>query len=214
MAELAGRGVAMDSAMAVEAAALDALAEAAAHLEAGRLREARRVLAMVVSSVPEHPHARRLGRRVAARETALAEAAAAEEPEPMPPPRQLDLSAAEPAPVLTLQTPPPSRVTQLIVDFQSARPRGALTIYSEERQIFREGFHFTEKTRFLLNRGTEGSFSRTLEHSSGPVNLRLYLTLPGIPTQVVRLQGALRGTASQMLRIRVDEDGGFTARLQ
>jgi len=213
MSELAERGVAMDGAMAAELAALDAQRRTAELLAVGRLREARAALAEARLAVPDHPRAARLGRELEAREAERVRVVAVE-PEPVRPAAPLDLPREEAPPVLSLQTPSASRVAQLIVDFQCERPKGVLTIYSDERQIFREGFHFVEKTRFLLNRGTEGSFSRTLEHPAGPVNLRVYLSTPPVPTQVVRLQGTLRGGSSQVLRIRVDEDGGFTARLQ
>jgi hypothetical protein len=213
MTELAERGVAMDRAMAAELAALDALHRATEHLDVGRLREARAALAEARVAVPDHPRAARLGRDLAAREAERVRVVAVEA-EPVRPAAPLDLPREEPPPVLSLQTPSAGRLAELIVDFQCERPKGVLTIYSGERQIFREGFHFVEKTRFLLNRGTEGSFSRTLEHPAGSVSLRVYLSSPPVPTQVVRLQGTLRGGSSQMLRIRVDEDGGFTARLQ
>jgi len=213
MTELAERGVAMDRAMAAELAALDALRRAADHLAVGSLREARAALAEARVAVPDHARTARLGRELEAREAEQVRVVAVETG-PVRPAVPLDLPSEEPPPLLSLQTPSAGRVAQLIVDFQCERPKGVLTIYSDERQIFREGFHFVEKTRFLLNRGTEGSFSRTLEHPAGPVNLRVYLSSPPVPTQVVRLQGALRGDSSQVLRIRVDEDGGFTARLQ
>ncbi|MEZ5332344.1 MAG: hypothetical protein R2991_09905 [Thermoanaerobaculia bacterium] len=213
MMELARRAVAMDRAMDSEVGALDDLETAEQALRRGRFGEARTALASARDAAPDHPRLGDLEARLRAAEAARARAEAPE-PEPVPEPVPMKLATAEAPPVLPLETPPVSHVAQLIVDFQSERSKGALTIYSDERQIFREGFHFTEKTRFLLNRGTEGSFSRTLEHPDGPVNLRIYLSLPGVPTQVVRLQGALRGGASKVLRVRVDAEGGFTARLQ
>ena len=43
---------------------------------------------------------------------------------------------------------------------------------------------------------------------------RVYLALAGRKSQVIRLQGSLRGGAERTLRIRVAPDGSFTARLQ
>ncbi|MGH9464354.1 MAG: hypothetical protein ACRD0X_01825, partial [Thermoanaerobaculia bacterium] len=123
-------------------------------------------------------------------------------------------ASSEAPPVLALETPAESDSARLLLDFQSEIPRGALTLYSGGRQIFREGFHFVEKTRFLVTRGVAGSFSRTLEHPVGDLDLRVYVSLPKLQTQVVRVDGHLRGGTTRVLRLRVAADGGVTARLQ
>ncbi len=188
----------------------DQLAVARAEIGAGHLAAGRAALEAARRLDPEHPAIAELEAvlRVPAPPPAPALPAAPAAAAP------LTIAAAQAPRVLPLETAGRAGPAQLLLDFQSESSRGALTIYSGEQQVFREGFRFVEKTRFLLTRGTAGAFTRTLEHPSGDIDLRVYLSLPRLPTQVVRVEGHLEGGTTRVLRIRVAADGGFTARLQ
>jgi tRNA A-37 threonylcarbamoyl transferase component Bud32 len=209
--ELAARQLAMTRRAEQELVIHDHLARARAELVAGRTRAVREALAAARALEPERPEVAELERALAGRRAAPAV------PAPAPiaaPPAPTAVASAEAPPILELETPVETHTAQLLIDFQSEIPRGALTLYSGDRQIFREGFHFVEKTRFLITRGVAGSFSRTLEHAAGNLDLRVYLSLPRLSTQVVRVDGHLKGGTTRVLRVRVAADGGFTARLQ
>jgi hypothetical protein len=88
-----------------------------------------------------------------------------------------------------------------------------LTVYSGERQIFREPFKFVKKTGFLSKEKIPGALSAQRTLPAGPVALRVYVTLPGKPTRAIVVEGSLAGGAQRRLIVRVDGDGRVTAEL-
>ncbi len=210
--ELAARQAAMSGRAARELVVRGHLERARVELAAGRLAAAGAELAAARALEPERAEIAELDRGLADGARALRTAElAAEPPAPIAP---AAVVVVEAPPVLRLETAAASDAARLLLDFQSEVPRGALTLYSGGRQIFREGFHFVERTSFLLRRGVAGSFRRTLERPLGDLDLRVYLSLPKRETQVVRVEGQLRGGTTPVLLLRVAADGGFTARLQ
>ncbi len=209
--ELALRQQAMTEAAELELTFRSHLERARAELAARRPGAARVSLQAARALDPDREEIAELERELEDRSELRPAAVAAPPPAPTEP---VAVARGEAPTILPLEAPAPADNVRLLLDFQSEIPRGALTVYSGDRQIFREGFRFVEKTRFLLTRGVAGSFSRTLEHPVGEVELRIYLSLPKHETQLVRLEGTLRGGTTRMLRLRVAADGGFTARLQ
>jgi hypothetical protein len=210
--ELAARQLAMNERAEQELIVRDHLDRARAELAGRRIGAARAALEAARALDPERADLAELERALTG-DTRPVRAVQPAAPAPVSA-GSATVATVEAPPVLALETPAESDTASLLLDFQSEIPRGALTLYSGDRQIFREGFRFVEKTRFLVTRGVAGSFSRTLEHAVGDLDLRLYLSLPKLQTQVVRVEGHLRGGVTRVLRIRVAADGGFTARLQ
>jgi serine/threonine protein kinase len=116
-------------------------------------------------------------------------------------------------PVAPLAPPPPVGDATVEIDFYSELSEGVLTVYSGERQIFREPFKFVKKTGFLSKEKIPGALSAQRTLPAGPVALRVYVTLPGKPTRAIVVEGSLAGGAQRRLIVRVDGDGRVTAEL-
>ncbi|MCZ6726759.1 MAG: protein kinase [Acidobacteria bacterium] len=180
-----------------------------AALARGRLGPARSALAAAREIDPEHELVVDLASRLwLAQQPVRREDPAPVEPVTPPPPIEI-------APqVVPLEIAPVSTVSTVDVDFFSQVSRGVLTMYRGNKQIFREAFRFVERRRLLPPKAATGSLSRRLEVPAGELSLRVYLSLPGRETQVLRLESDLEGGATQVLRLRVAADGEFTASLR
>ena len=100
------------------------------------------------------------------------------------------------------------------IDFYSEVSEGVLTVYSGERQIFREPFKFVKKTGFLSKEKIPGALSAQRKLPAGAVSLRVYVTLPGKPTKAIVVEGDLAGGSSRRLVVRVDADARVDAQLE
>jgi serine/threonine protein kinase len=99
------------------------------------------------------------------------------------------------------------------IDFVSERPKGVLTLYAGEDQLLLRRFRFFER-RGLFRRGVAGAFESERRVAAGPVQLRVYLALPGRETQVWTVDGLLHAGEHHTLGIRVDEDGSLDVLLR
>ena len=171
----------------------------------------------VLALVPDHPEAVKLA---ADSETALgrqkekerlqksaqaAQAAAASVPPPAPQPQK---------PVTPTATQPVATDATVEIDFYSELSEGVLTVYSGERQIFREPFKFVKKTGFLSKEKIPGALRAQRTLPAGAVALRVYVTLPGKPTKAIAVEGTLAGGSTRRLAVRVDADGRVDAQLE
>ncbi|HSM13612.1 MAG TPA: hypothetical protein VLA66_06055, partial [Thermoanaerobaculia bacterium] len=168
----------------------------------------------VLALEPTEEEARRIltdAQRIQRREQERAEAArqAAElapaiQPEPVQQaPRPV---AAAPRPVAT--------DAPIRIDFASEQSEGVLTIYAGERQILREPFKFVRKSGFFSRERVSGTLEALRRLPTGPVKLRVYVAMPGLPTKAVVLDEEIVGGKSYRLEIRVGEDGRATAALR
>ncbi len=206
--ELAEDRLERDRLARTEIEILDLVDTGRAELSAGRFRSARRQLAQAKALDPEHLAVADLGSRLWLAEQRRQEhqANAAEPPvETPPPPIEIEPQVVEVAPA------PVPTTGALELDFFSQRSRGVLTIYEDDRQIYRQGFRFTERRRFLPPKAATGSLSANFEMPVGEIELRLYLSLPGHETQVIPVRGEIAGGGRTVLRLRVSADGEFTA---
>jgi hypothetical protein len=107
-----------------------------------------------------------------------------------------------------------STTATIELDFFSSLPRGVLTIYDGDQQIFKEAFRFVERRRLLPPKAATGSLNGRIEMPAGDLSWRAYLSLPGRETQVLPVEGTLRGGAGHVLNLRVSPEGRFTADLR
>ncbi len=171
----------------------------------------------VLALVPDHPEAVKLAadstsalarqkeRERSQKSAQAAQAAAASVPAPSPQP---------PKPVPPAATVPVAADATVEIDFYSELSEGVLTVYSGERQIFREPFKFVKKTGFLSKEKIPGALSAQRTLPAGAVALRVYVTLPGKPTKAIAVEGNLAGGSSRRLVVRVDADGRVDAQLE
>ncbi len=207
---LAEERLARDQAALAELDLLALIEEGREALASGRWARARERLDQASDLDPDHLLVADLRSRIylaqqqrrERQEAAVAAAAVVERP---PPPVEVEPQVVEvpPAPV--------ARTGTVELDFFSRAPRGVLTIYDGDEQIYRQPFRFVERRRFLPPKPATGSLSSTWEMPTGPVELRLYLALPNRATQVLPVRGRVEGGARSILRLRVDTDGRFTA---
>ena len=148
--------------------------------------------------------AQRSQRKDREREEALRAAAAQAQAAPAP------LPVAPPEPLVVAEV---AKDAALRVDFASERSEGVLTIYAGERQILREQFKFVRKTGFLRTERISGRLDAQRRVPTGPITLRVYVAMPGLPTKAVVVEGQIEGGRSYQLLIRVDPDGRATAEL-
>ncbi|MDX1644551.1 MAG: serine/threonine-protein kinase, partial [Thermoanaerobaculia bacterium] len=172
------------------------LAAARRSLADGRIRDAvefsRRALAvdpMNLAAPDLIEAARREGERIAARREAIAEPmptvstpTVESEPEPQPVPR------AEPEPPAPVPT-----TASLTVRLSAETSPGVLTVYAGEEQIVRERFRFVDDEeggflRSLTARPGAGTLELDFERQPAPHAFRVYVSMPGAPTQVLRLE--------------------------
>ncbi len=171
----------------------------------------------VLALVPDHPEASKLAadsetalgrqkeRERSQRSAEAAQAAAASVPSPAP-------LAPRPVP-----SPPPAVVpgdAEVEIDFYSEVSEGVLTVYSGERQIFREPFKFVKKTGFLSKEKIPGALSAQRTLAAGPLALRVYVTLPGKPTKAIVIEDNLLGGSKRRLVVRVDAEARVDAQLE
>ena len=171
----------------------------------------------VLELVPEHPEAVKLA---ADAETALGRQKERERSQKSAQAAQA-AAASVPAPVVQAQKPVAQPVTApaavdatVEIDFYSELSEGVLTVYSGERQIFREPFKFVKKTGFLSKEKIPGALGAQRTLPAGAVALRVYVTLPGKPTKAIMVEGNLAGGSTRRLIVRVDGDGRIEARLE
>ncbi len=125
-----------------------------------------------------------------------------------PPPRRQAAPRVEPA-----AQPPAAPVpvySDLEIDLHSELPRGVVTIYRAESQLFRRPFRFVEKRGFLRTRGVSGGFKERVRVKAGPSDFRVYLSLADRETQVRRISGILPPGGARALELRVDAQGALT----
>jgi predicted Ser/Thr protein kinase len=208
--QLADDRLRRDEAALREIEVYDEIETARAALARGRLREADEALERARLIDPDNP----LVADVQSRLWLARQPKAAPEPE-------IDEMAARPPPppkieaqVIPLERPVVSTVATIELDFFSALPRGVVTIYEGQRQIYKEAFRFYERRRLLPPKAATGSLHGKLEMAAGDISWRVYLSLPGQETQVVPVDGTLRGGGRHVLRMRVSAEGQFTAELQ
>jgi len=120
----------------------------------------------------------------------------------------LETRRVEPTP-----PPPTDPLGTLKIDFYSESPRGVLTLYSGDDQIFRREFRFVERKGFLRKKGIPGGFGDRLRLDRGKLAVRIYLSRPGRATQNLTVTGELPGGGVRTLRIRVDGEGRMRAAL-
>jgi hypothetical protein len=202
--------LARDEAMLREMDIAIAVEEGRRELSRGRFGDARAALERAKALEAEHPSVVDLQNRLwlaqqPARQPVPAQPVEDARP---PPPEQIAPQVVEVAPA------PVSNVSAVQLDFFSLASRGVLTIYEGERQLFKEGFRFVERRRFLPPKPASGSLSGSLEMPAGDLALRVYLSLPGRETQVLTVEGDLLGGATHVLRLRVADDGRLTANLR
>jgi tetratricopeptide (TPR) repeat protein len=179
-------------------------------LSRGRLSEADEALERATLLDPEHPGVADLKSRLWL----------ARQPKPEPKPDIDELAARPPPPrrieaqVIPLERPTVSTTATVEIDFFSSLPRGVLTIYDGERQIFKEAFRFYERRRLLPPKAATGSLSGRMDMPAGEMSWRVYLSIPGSETQVLPVEGTLRGGARHVLNLRVSPEGRFTADLR
>ena len=171
----------------------------------------------VLALVPDHPEAAKLAadseaalarqkeRERSQKSAQAAQAAAATVPPPAPQPQR---------PVAPAPTVPVAGDATVEIDFYSEVSEGVLTVYSGERQIFREPFKFVKKTGFLSKEKIPGALSAQRKLPAGAVSLRVYVTLPGKPTKAIVVEGDLAGGSSRRLVVRVDADARVDAQLE
>ncbi|MBP7587408.1 MAG: serine/threonine protein kinase [Thermoanaerobaculia bacterium] len=171
----------------------------------------------VLALVADHPEAAKLAadsetalarqkeRERSQRSAEAAQAAAANVPAPAPVP-QKPVVAPSPAPV--------AGDANVEIDFYSEVSEGVLTVYSGERQIFREPFKFVKKTGFLSKERIPGALSAQRTLPAGAVALRVYVTLPGKPTKAIVVEDNLVGGSNRRLIVRVDADARVDAQLE
>lgn len=201
----------------LEVASLIATGEA--DLREGRLSSAEAAGRRVLELKPRHPEglalvaaveeSRRAMRARVERARALAvlaEQAPPPEPEPEP-------TLRVEQPIRPPVAPPAPTHSDLKIDFYSKLPRGVLTVYRADSQIFRRAFRFVEKKGFLRSRGISGGFDDQVRVQAGPSDFRIYLSLPDRETQVHRISGSLPPGAIRALQVRVDADGGLSVAL-
>jgi hypothetical protein len=120
--------------------------------------------------------------------------------------------APTPEPVRVVSVPKPAPKTgpgTLRIEFTSARPRGALMVLANEKQVLKRSFRFVEKKNFLVRKGVSGSFHESIELPEGAHNLRLYLSQRKLPTQHRLISVEIPPGDSTTLRLRVQADGKF-----
>lgn len=171
----------------------------------------------MLALVADHPEAAKLAadsetalarqkeRERSQRSAEAAQAAAANVPAPAPVP-QKPVVAPSPAPV--------AGDANVEIDFYSEVSEGVLTVYSGERQIFREPFKFVKKTGFLSKERIPGALSAQRTLPAGAVALRVYVTLPGKPTKAIVVEDNLVGGSNRRLIVRVDADARVDAQLE
>jgi len=175
----------------------------------GAVAAARGVLALE----PTEEEARRIltdAQRIIKKDRERAEAArraAESKPEPTPVPAR-----AEPAPVVPAV--PQAQDAAMRIDFASDRSEGVLTIYAGERQILREPFKFVKKSGFFSREKVSGTLEAQRRVPIGPLTLRVYVSMPSLPTKAVVVEQEIAGGKSYMLEIRVDAQGRTTAVLK
>ncbi|MEO7973212.1 MAG: hypothetical protein ABIU84_06450, partial [Thermoanaerobaculia bacterium] len=171
----------------------------------------------VLGLVPEHPEAVKLvadsetalGRQKERERTQKSAREAAQAAAASPPP-----AVATPVRPVAPEVAPPVAVDATVeIDFYSELSEGVLTVYSGERQIFREPFKFVKKTGFLSKEKIPGALSAQRTLPAGDVALRVYVTLPGKPTKAIAVGGALVGGSTRRLVVRVGADGAIAAQL-
>jgi len=189
---------------------LESVEAGRAALRRGRLRETREHLEAAQTIDPEHAEVVDLQSRLW-----LAQQPKAAAPEPEPEPVALPPPPVEVEPqVVPLPVAPVSKVSTVALDFFTQVSRGVLTMYEGTQQIYKEEFRFIERRRLLPPKPATGSLSASFELPAGDLSLRIYLSVPGQETQVIPVEGTLRGGATHVLRLRVDGDGVLTVNLR
>ena len=205
----------------------DHLAAANRSLESERYRDAAHYANQALDLDPmnlEAAHIVTSAQREESLEAARAEEAEAqvpveveERPSPVVPEPQAEVEPAEivePEPA----APVPTTAT-LSIELEAALSPGVITLYEGGSQIFRERFRFTKEKKGFIGsirskaKASGGSLSRELEYEAGDLDLRLYVALPGSPTQVLPLRGDLFAGERHVLSIVIDEDGQARADL-
>jgi hypothetical protein len=208
--QLADDRLERDSLGLAEIEIAEAVAEGRTALARGRLGEADEALDRARRIDPEHPSVVDLQSRLWLARQPRAE------PEP-----DLDELAARPPPaprieaeIIPLERPVLSTTATVELDFFTNQPRGVLTIYDGERQIYKEAFRFYERRRLLPPKPATGSLHGRFELPAGALAWRVYLSLPDGETQVVPVNGTLRGGGRHVLSMRVSPEGRFTVDLR
>ncbi len=91
-------------------------------------------------------------------------------------------------------------------------------IYTEDRvdlhgAVLRVSSKFVRKTGFLRTERISGRLDAQRRVAAGPITLRVYVAMPGLPTKAVVVEGQIEGGRSYQLLVRVDPDGRATAEL-
>jgi len=133
-------------------------------------------------------------------------------PRPKPEPAQPVTTLAEPA----KPKPPPVRTgpANLRIDFFSHASKGVLTIYAQGEQILNRRFRFSKKTWLLLRKGTSGRLEDSALLQPGRTTLRIYVSIEGGETEMVRLPATFEPGSSHVLRIETTLDGTIKAYLR
>ncbi len=128
------------------------------------------------------------------------------------------VEAPVPAVVLEPVQPPvepvvvPTGPATLTVAFRSQRPRGVVTVYVGDEQVLRRSFRFFEKKGLLRRKAAAGSFREEIQVESGPVDLKVYLALPGRSTALKSMAVELKPAARRTLDVAVDAEGRLEIR--
>jgi hypothetical protein len=193
----------------------DGLSVAREEFARKRYEQAITAASAVLAEVPGNPDAEKLvadsraaQERLKERQRTAKAAAPAAPPVSVPP-----TSATVPAVRAPAAGPEAVGNAQLAIQFFSDVSEGTLTIYAGERQIVREPFKFVRKTGFLRSEKVSGAMNFQRALAAGPMQLRVYVSLPGKPTRSVMVDADLAGGSATKLEVRVSADGQATANL-
>ena len=199
------------------------LAAAQRSLDDGRIRDA---LAFANRALDLDPMSLPAPELIVASEAAAARIRARRESAPPPAPEPVETAAPvvepqpePPAPVVAAEPAAPVATTgTLVVAVSTLRSPGVITLYLGEEQILRERFKFVVEKKGLLKslpgKGIGGQLRRELIRDPGNLELRLYVSMPGEPTQSLPLAGRLDAGDTLSLVIDIGADGKASARLE
>lgn len=152
-------------------------------------------------------------RRKATPDPVEVETVAVVEPEPEP----VVVEVAKPEP-----TGPVATTGTLVLRLVTERSPGVLTLYLGDVQLMREKFRFVpeKKKGFLrsikskvVGKTMGGELSSSFELDPGELDMRVYLSLKGMATQVLPVRGEMVAGTSRTLTVDVQDNGNVSAEL-
>jgi len=108
---------------------------------------------------------------------------------------------------------PPDRA-RLTVELESQVPRGVLTLYAGERQIYREPFFFYDRKGWFRKVPRPGSLTESLDVSPGNLPIRVLVVREGEGAQNLELAATFPRGGERLLRIHLPAEGEARAEIQ